>query len=57
MSNKVRDLIIQAAITRNCNDVIEDADNKSEALSKASVVLSTKQDYDNDFDTKSYKER
>lgn len=57
MSDKVRNLIIQAAIIRNCNDVLEDADNKSEALSKASVVLSTKQDYNNDVDTKSYKDK
>jgi hypothetical protein len=55
MSDKVRDLIIQAAITANCKKVIDDADNKSEALSKASAVLSTKTNYNDDDDsTKSY---
>jgi hypothetical protein len=57
MSDKVTHLIIQAAITKNCKDVIEDAYNKSEVLSKASVVLSTKQDYNNDVDTKSYMDK
>ena len=51
--DKVTDLIIQATIAKNCNDVIDDADNKSEALSKASAVLSSKTNYNED-DAKNY---
>jgi hypothetical protein len=56
MSDKVTDLIIQATISKNCNEVIDDADNKSEAWSKASAVLSTKADYNKD-DAKDYKSK
>lgn len=47
-SKKVGKLIIEARICLESSDYIEDAHGKAEALSKAAVVLSTKDNPDYD---------